>query len=119
MKNVPQSASELRAALAAIFPSLPRGFGACGESVFTDAGPTYSSVLREFAYFFARDISEFPDRQLRRFAEFLARCLDAGGELGEAVESCFLEHTRQPRVQARLQPFLAAAQKKVSADPAG
>ena len=118
MKNVPQSPAELRAALAAIFPALPRDFGSFGESVLTDAGPTHHSVLREFAHFFARNIGEFPDRQLRRLAEFLVRCQESGGELADAVESCFLDATRQPRVQARLQPFLAAAHRKASADPA-
>ena len=118
MRTVPQSPAEFRSVLAAIFPSLPRDFGAFGESLFACAGPTHHSVLREFSYFFSRDIGEFPDRQLRRFAESLVRCLEAGGELAEAVETWLHEQAHQPRVHARLQPFLAAARKKVSADPA-
>jgi hypothetical protein len=106
MKTVPRSPSELAEALRAIFPSLPRDFGACGESVFVDAGPTHHSVLREFAYFLVKDVQEFSDRQLRRFAELVARSEAAGGDLADAVRTCLLPHIRQPQVQRRLAPFL-------------
>ena len=106
MKTVPRSPTELTEALRGIFPSLPRGFGDAGESVFVDAGPTYASVLREFAYFLAKDMQAFPDRQLRRFAELLAQSEAAGGELAEAIRDCLLPQLRQPQVQHRLSAFL-------------
>jgi hypothetical protein len=109
MKSAPRSPTELSEALRAIFPSLPRDFGASGESVFVDAGPTYSSVLREFAYFLAKDMQAFPDRQLRRFAELVAHSAAAGGELADAIEDCLLPQLRRPQVHVRLAPFLDLA----------
>jgi hypothetical protein len=111
MKNLPQSPSQLRDALAAIFPALPRGFGEQGESVFEDAGPTYDSVLRDFAYFFAKEIDQFTDRQLNRFAAFVLQATESPGPLENAMETCFLEHARQLKVDDRIEPLLAAARK--------
>ncbi|MEJ8839176.1 hypothetical protein [Ramlibacter sp. AN1133] len=107
MKTTPRSPAELADALIAIFPSLPRDFGASGESVFVDAGPTYHSVLREFAYFLAKDLQEFSDRQLRRFAELVERSQQGDEDLADAIRACLLPQMRQPQVQQRLAPFLA------------
>lgn len=107
--KIPRTPAELSAALAAIFPGLPRDFGAVGESVFEDASSTFHSVLREFTQFFARDVDQFPDRQLRRFAELVVRSVDAQGALADAMETSFLQPARELRVDARLAPFLAAA----------
>jgi hypothetical protein len=112
MKAAPRSPIELSDALAAIFPSLPRDFGSSGESVLADADPTFHSVLREFAYFFAKDLNQFSDRQLRRFADLVARSVASSGTLGNAFDTAFLEHTRQIGVDSRLRPFLAAAMKE-------
>ena len=111
MKAVPRSPSELKETLARIFPSLPRDFGSSGESVLADAEPTYHSVLREFAYFFARDVNQYTDRQLRRFAELVARSIATPGELGEAFDTWRLESMRQSGVESRFGPFLSAAMK--------
>ncbi|MDB5860034.1 MAG: hypothetical protein JWQ76_3723 [Ramlibacter sp.] len=111
MKRTLQSPSELRKALVAIFPMLPRDFGEQGESVFEDAGPTYHSMMRDFAHFFAKNIDQFSDRQLGRFAELLAGAREASGPLENAVETCFLEPARQLKVHDRIEPFLAAAEK--------
>ena len=109
MKAPPGSPSELARRLAAIFPSLPRDFGSSGESVLEAAGPTFQSVLREFAYFFGRDLDQFPDRQLRRLAEFIAACRAEPGALADAMEA-FLDDLRELD-SPRLQPLLSAAGK--------
>ena len=106
MKSLPRSATELTQALQAIFPSLPRNFGASGESVFVDAGPTFHSVLREFGYFLARDLQEFSDRQLRRFGELVSRAAADDGDLGDAIRTCLLPQIEAPEVQRRVGPFL-------------
>ena len=112
MKTAPRSPAELTQALLAIFPSLPRDFASSGESVISDADPTYHSVIREFAQFFAKNVDQFSDRQLRRFAELVARSIAVPGDLENAFDTCFLEHTRQLRVDARFDPFLAAATRE-------
>jgi hypothetical protein len=111
MKPPPESPALLKDAVAAIFPALPREVGASGESVFEDAGPTYQSLLREFVYFFAKNIDQFSDRQLRRFAELVARSTAAPGPLADAMETCFLAQLQQLKVDGRFAPFLAAAKE--------
>ena len=106
MKPPPRSPSELAQRLVAIFPSLPRDFGASGESVLESAGPTFQSVLREFAHFFARNLDQFPDRQLRRLVDFIAACRAEPGPLAQAMDA-LLEELRELQ-DARLQPLLAA-----------
>jgi hypothetical protein len=118
MKPAPRSPDDLRVALAAVMPSLPRGFGVEGESVFTVAGPTHPSVLREFAFFFGKNRDQFTDRQLRRLADLLARCLAAGGPLAEAMEACLLEPTRQLKGDQRLEVFVVAAKRDAGSSPA-
>jgi hypothetical protein len=109
MKPVPQTPDQLKRALGAIFPGLPRDFGASGESVLEDAGPTWHSLLRDFELFFARNLDQLPDRQLRRFAELVARCVDEGGALGEAMQECVVTPAREQPELARFAPFLAAS----------
>jgi hypothetical protein len=101
----------LKDAIAAIFPALPREVGDAGESVFNAAGPTYQSLLREFAYFFERNADQSSDRQLRRFAELVARAVATPGPLASAMETCFLDHIRPLKAMERFEPFFVAAQE--------
>jgi hypothetical protein len=107
--RMPATPDELKRSLAAIFPSLPRDFGAWGESVLENAGPTCHSVLREFSLFLARNIDQSTDRQLRRFAQFVARGLAAGGELADAMQECLLAEAGQDGAWTRFHQFLAEA----------
>jgi hypothetical protein len=107
MKPVPRTPDQLARALVAIFPSLPRDFGVSGESVFVSAGPTYDSILREFAYFFGKNTLVFTPRQLRRLGELVAQALAAGGDLAEAMETCFLQPTRQLPHRELFTPYLS------------
>ncbi len=108
MKSVPRTPDELKHALAAIFPALPRDFGALGESVLEDAGPTLDSVMREFTLFSTRTIEQVPDRQLRRFAQLVASCLAAGGEVAQAMQAALDEMRTEPAWD-RFAQFLAQA----------
>lgn len=110
MKNLPQTPDELQRSLIAIFPGLPRDFGASGESVFEDAGPTFESLLREFAHFHARHAGASPDRQLRRFAQLLAGARAQRGALAEAIDQCLLPQLRAAGAAQRLEAFLARAE---------
>ena len=109
MKKLPATSAELKDALAAVVPGLPRDFGAWGESVLEDAGPTWHSLMREFALYFERNVDQFPDRQLRRFAELVARCLAEGGPLADAMQACLVTPLRQQG--SRFDALLEAARR--------
>jgi hypothetical protein len=108
MRALPLSSAELKDALAAIFPGLPRDFGTWGESVLEDAGPTCASLLREFALFLERELDQVPERQLRRFAELVARCRAEGSPLAEALDSCVIAPLRERRPASRFALLFAA-----------
>ena len=111
MKRLPQSSAELKDALAAIVPGLPRDFGAWGESVLESVGPTPHSLMREFALHFERNADRLPERQLRRFAEFTARCMEAGGPMADAFATCLVEPLRDDARAARFTELLRAARE--------
>jgi len=116
-KPLPHTADELAHRLASIFPSLPRDFGSSGESVLADAEPTYQSVLREFSYFFARDLDQYADRSLRRFAELVAQGVAAGGELEAAFRACLVDALDELGARERFGPFLATALQAAGLPP--
>jgi hypothetical protein len=105
MKRVPASPSELADELASVFP----GFHVPAEE--GDGEASYHSVMREFASYFGRNASESSQKQLRACAELLVRCSAAPGDLENAMDTCFLEHTRQLRVDRELNPHLKEARK--------
>jgi hypothetical protein len=96
MKRVPASPSELADELASVFP---------GFHVPAEEGD------REFASYFGRNASESSQKQLRACAELLVRCSAAPGDLENAMDKCFLEHTRQLREDRELNPHLKEARK--------
>ncbi|MFL6692645.1 MAG: hypothetical protein ACJ8GO_06765 [Ramlibacter sp.] len=114
MKAPPRSPSELAQRLVSIFPSLPRDFGSSGESVLVSAGPTFESVLREFAHWFGRDVDQLPDRQLRRLLDFIAACRAEPGPLADAMAAFVddLGELQDSRLQALLSaPFLRGSSR--------
>jgi hypothetical protein len=113
VKSPPRTPAELSDLLARIFPALPREFGEEGESVFHAAGPTYPSVLRDFAYFFQRNADQFTARQMGRFADLVVAGLATPGPLAAAMQA-FIEQTRQLRLYDRIAPHLEAAEKRLA-----
>jgi hypothetical protein len=111
MKRVPlpNSPTELLSLLGGIYPAFV-SFAECEPDSGFDPEPlTYHYLMCEFAVFFGRESSSSTKRQLEHLAEFLARAVEAGGNLENAVSTCFLEHTRQLKVNRVLGPWLAKA----------
>jgi hypothetical protein len=110
VKPVPQTPKELQEALVAIFPSftLAAEESAPSESAY-EPPVTFHRVMLEFTSFFGGGIDSFSGRQLQRFAELLVHATDEPGHLENAIDTCFLEHTRQIKVDRQLAPWLAKA----------
>jgi len=105
MQSVPDSPAALAATLAAVFPD----FHVSAE----DEELSYHSVMREFATFFGARASSASEAQFRSCAELLVRCSAAPGALENAVDTCFLEHTRQLKVSRQLDPLLREASRRL------
>ena len=112
MKPLPQSPDELRDALTAIFPSFAEVLEESEGSEFEGEPVSFHGLMREFAYFFGKNIDSFSDSQLRQFADLVVQASKKPGDLENAIDTCFLEHTRQLKVNRQLAPWLAKARAK-------
>jgi hypothetical protein len=55
-------------------------------------------VMQEFLMHFAKKHSFFTERQLRRFGDWISKAVAVDGDIENAVSTCFLEHTRQVKI---------------------
>jgi hypothetical protein len=109
--SVPASPAELADALAAIFPSFQLEELKPEEFVY-EPPITFHYVMSEFASFFGKGASSFSGRQLQELAELIVRANSHGGDLENAIGTCFLEHARQLKVNRQLAPWLSKARTK-------
>ena len=108
MKPAPASLDEFIAELVAIFPDFAKRI----EPLENDEELSYHSLLLfVFNPFFAKHIEEFTPKQLKRFAELVVRCVNAPGPVENALDTCFLEHTRQMKVNKQLNAYLREARR--------
>lgn len=103
----PSSPGELLAALKAIFPNFAPKLAADEEAELTYHG----LFLFEFNPFFSGHIEEFTPMQLKAFAQLIARCSSVPGSLENAIDTCFLEHTSQLKVNRELGKYWREAQR--------
>ena len=100
MRELPSTPEQLLAELFAIFPRYGEGFA----GAIPDAEPSFHSVLIGFSSFPLASASE---AQLREFGGLVSEVVAAGGPLGNAFETCLLEHLRQIHAARALRPFLS------------
>jgi hypothetical protein len=75
---------------------------------------TLHSVMIIFAQYFGANARSFSEKQLRRLGEWLNKAVSVPGALENAVSTCFLEHTRQLKVNRLLAPYLSKLAKEKS-----
>jgi hypothetical protein len=73
---------------------------------------TFHSIVMAFAPYFARATDQWTDRQLRWLGALVVAAMAESGKLGNAWDTCFLEHARQLKVNRQLAPWLASARAK-------
>jgi hypothetical protein len=112
MKPHAQSPQELQESLVTVFPAFANDLADIEDDRPELGERTVHSVVMDFAPFFARNVDSWTDRQLRLLGEQIVEALAEGGSVGNAWDTCFLEHSRQLRVHRRLAPWLANARTK-------
>jgi len=93
------------------FASWWEGEGAPPEDGLIDGvyyESTHHRVLAEFCDYFVENHRSFKEQQLKEFGAWIEEAILAGGEVENAVSTCFLEHVRQLRVEPLLRPYLSA-----------
>jgi hypothetical protein len=73
---------------------------------------THHRVMMLFADYFGANHRSFSEKQLRRLGEWLSSAVAAGGDIENAVSTCFLEHARQLKVNRTLAPYLSRLAKQ-------
>ena len=72
---------------------------------------THRHVVQAFLGYFSAHHSSFSERQLQQFGSWLNRAISVANDLENAVSTCFLEHTRQVRIDRLLAPYLSRRAK--------
>lgn len=73
---------------------------------------THHEVLSEFLAFFSKNYEAFSEKQLRQFGTWIEKAISGPTSLENAVSTCFLEHTRQSKINRVLAPYLPREAKR-------
>ena len=73
-----------------------------GVFLSMDASPRDARISNGFA----KKHSFFTERQLRRFGDWISKAVAVDGHIENAVSTCFIEHTRQVKINRVLAPYL-------------
>jgi hypothetical protein len=72
---------------------------------------SFHAVARDLASYFPAQCLSLNEKQLRAFAAWINGMVTAGGDLENAVSTCFLEHSGQLGVYKVLAPHLTTLAK--------
>jgi hypothetical protein len=97
---LPKSAEELLERLFTIFPQYRERY----DGPIHDDEPTFHSVLIGFSSF---PLAACAEGELREFGTLASAAVEHGGRLGNAFETCVLEHLHQKKAERALRPFLS------------
>jgi hypothetical protein len=72
---------------------------------------THHSVMSHFLNYFAANHPIFSEKQLHRLGAWIDGAIAAKSDLENAVDTCFLEHPRQVKINRVLAPYLSRKAK--------
>ena len=107
------SPEEVLRYLCAVFPSFEKWWkDAEREPLDTKRG--FHCIMAELIQFFGMNHQTFSEKQLRRFGQWVNAAVLIEGPLENAISTCFLEHTRQVKINRVIAPYLSRAAKDKS-----
>ncbi len=68
---------------------------------------THHRVIAEFLQYFSKHQVAVTEKQLKHFAAWVNSAVETEGPLENAVSTCFLEHSRQLKINQVLAPYLS------------
>ena len=81
------------------------------EGRWPGLGRSYHAVALDLTDYFSANCLSLTERQLRAFSAWINGMVEAGGDLENAISTCFLEHSGQIGVCKALSPHLTALAK--------
>lgn len=102
--------SDLSEALMDIFPDLRQLWAQPGELEAEDT-QSFHSVWMVFAPHSYKLLHEATPNEIKRFSSLIDYMVSRGGDLENAVSTCFLEHASQLSVRKLLKPHLSRESK--------
>lgn len=107
---MPRTPLELAAELTVIFPDFHVELDPDEEHPQS----FHSVLLFHFNPFFGRHADEFTPKQLKALAQLVTRCCAAPGDLANAWDTCFLEHSRQMHANRRIAKYLREVHRSMA-----
>ena len=74
----------------------------------------FHCIMAELIQFFGMNHQTFSEKQLRRFGQWVNAAVLIEGPLENAISTCFLEHTRQVKINRVIAPYLSREAKDKS-----
>ena len=96
------------AQLQGIFPAFEHAWH---EDEWPGMSRTYHGVINELTGYFPSAACSISEHQFQEFASWLNGSVLVGGDVENAVSTCFLEHSHQLKVYALLAPHLSVLAK--------
>lgn len=113
MNDEPKTASELKAFLVGAFPSFEVWWSELdGDDRLPGERITFHRVMAEFTVYFGKRRADFTEKQLASLGKMIDAAVEKGGELENAVSTCFLEHLHQIGGEHLLRRFLSAPSRR-------
>jgi hypothetical protein len=105
----PETPEEMLQQLQLLLPGLDHPWEE--EDQWPGSGRTFHAVARDLTDYFPACCLSLTETQLRAFAAWINGMVQAGGDLENAISTCFLEHSGQMGVYKVLAPHLTALAK--------
>jgi hypothetical protein len=105
MSALPQTPKILLEELFTIFPQYRSNYDKYGP--LSDSPPTFHSILIEFTVFFGTEATSFSETQLKKFGTLVNEAVAHEGQLGNAFDTCLLEHLHQIGAKDLFSPYLS------------
>src|SRR5258708_4339434 len=96
--------------LCALFPDFGREWYADDERS-VDGDISFHRIMQEFTSYFGGNVQSLSEAQLKRFGAWLSNAVLAGGDVENAVSTCFIEHMHQIKVSRLVTPHLSKLAK--------
>lgn len=87
-------------------------FPAFSSEIEGDTSDTYHGVLLLLTPVITGYLENSSERTIRKFCELVNYMAEAGGEKGNAIATCLLEHASQVKLRSIIRPHLGAVARR-------
>ena len=106
MKSLIEQPVDLVNHLIALFPDFAAEWDEGKAFGYENGSYSFHAIMLMFGPMSATCLNQADDKTIRAFAELLSQAIENGGQIENAVSTCFLEHASELGVVGILKPHL-------------